>query len=282
MALNGITFEQRNVRALDDARVREVLFLDGRLNGCTITFSGANLTIARGVYMFAGREIAVDNNETFVTVPAYSNGYGRLKYVIDLSAAPSDENFTQGAAIWQYASTNSFAALTQNDINDGANTLYEVEICRVKYASGSIASIINQIDVSLHDYVCWAGEITAPNQYTGGDTWRVRQWRSGRIEANYHLSVANTDPITYAVVNGVCRSDPALISYGINFPFAMQPGMQMYTTVRSIRTGFCLQNVSFDANGIKGMRVWAPTAAPFDVTKSVFLDLEIKIEGVPV
>jgi len=44
------------------------------------------------------------------------------------------------------ASTYGVAiALTQQDINNGTDTLYEIEICRVKYTSGSITSIESQI-----------------------------------------------------------------------------------------------------------------------------------------
>ena len=142
---NGITFEERTVRSLDDARINTALFSDGIMTGCALTYSGANLTIAKGALMVKGREIAVDNNETIASSPTYSNGYGRLKYVINLGAAASSSTFTQGATAWQYASTNSFAALTQQDINDGTSTTYEIEICRVKYTSGSITSIESQI-----------------------------------------------------------------------------------------------------------------------------------------
>ena len=142
---NGVTFEERTVRSLDDARINNALFSNGILTGCALTYSGKNLTIAKGALMVKGREIAVDNNETIASSPTYTNGYGRLKYVINLAAAASSSTFTQGATVWQYASTNSFAALTQQDINDGTSTTYEVEICRVKYTSGSITSIESKI-----------------------------------------------------------------------------------------------------------------------------------------
>ena len=145
MSLNGVTFEKRTCRSRDDARIRSALFSDGKLTGCALTYAGANLTIGVGSYMVKGRQIAVDNPETIGSTPTYSNGYGRLKYVLNLATAASAATFAQGSAVWQYASTNSFAALTQQDINNGTDTLYEIEICRVKYTSGSISSIESQI-----------------------------------------------------------------------------------------------------------------------------------------
>jgi len=142
--MNGITFEQRNVRAVDDARLYETLYEDGRLRGCEITYAGAQLTIARGVYMVRGRMVAIDNDEIFATAPTYTNGYGRLKITINLAASPSGSTFAQGSFGWQYASTNSFAALVQDDINGDA-TDYEIEICRVKYTSGSISEVVSQV-----------------------------------------------------------------------------------------------------------------------------------------
>jgi hypothetical protein len=143
--MNGITFEQRNVRALDDARLYETLYEDGKIRGCDLTFSGAGLTVSKGAYIVRGRMIAIDSDTTYTASPTYSNGYGRLKLTIDLAQAPSDSSFTQGSIAWQYASTNSFAALVQEDVNNGTDTDYEIEICRVKFASGNVSEILTEI-----------------------------------------------------------------------------------------------------------------------------------------
>jgi len=143
--MNGITFEQRNVRALDDARIYESLYEDGILRGCAVTFSGASLTIGAGAMLIRGRQFAIDTAQTFAASPTYPNGYGRLKLTIDLAAAPSASSASQWAVSWQYASTNSFAVLVQEDINNGSDTDYEVELCRVKFTAGSIESILSQI-----------------------------------------------------------------------------------------------------------------------------------------
>lgn len=143
--MNGITFEQRIVRALDDARLYESLYEDGILRGCFLTVAGADATFSAGTLIVRGRQIAFDNAVTFTASPTYSNGYGRLKLAIDLAQAPSESTFTQGAISWQYASTNSFAALVQDDINNGIDTAYEIELCRVKFTSGNISEVLSKI-----------------------------------------------------------------------------------------------------------------------------------------
>jgi hypothetical protein len=184
--LNGVGFDLQTVRAIDDARIRETQFVDGILRGCALTFSGADLTIATGAYMFKGREVAVDSDTTLTTVPTYTNGYARLKYVIDLSQAASDTSFTQGATVLEYASSNSFAALTQQDINDGTHTSYEVEICRVQYTSGSITSIVSQISSATNKTIpLTAG--TAP-AFTIADT-SVTAYAAGlRRTIQFHVA----------------------------------------------------------------------------------------------
>lgn len=58
---------------------------DGKVRGCTLSYSGANLTIAKGHMVAKGRLIAFDNAETIASETTAANGYGRLKLSIDLS-----------------------------------------------------------------------------------------------------------------------------------------------------------------------------------------------------
>ena len=143
--MNGIFFDLQTVRARDLGAAFGGILSDGKLSGCALSYSGANLTIARGYYIAKGRLIEIDSAETLQTANTAANGYGRLRLVIDLSIAASESSFTQGKFEWDYATTNSFPALTQNDINDGANTAYQVEICRVSFANSQITGIVSQI-----------------------------------------------------------------------------------------------------------------------------------------
>lgn len=143
--MNGIFFDLQTVRARDLGATFGGILSDGKLSGCALSYSGVNLTIARGYYIAKGRLIEIDSAETLQTATTAASGYGRLRLVIDLSIAASESSFTQGKFVWDYASTNSFPALTQNDINDGANTAYQVEICRVSFANSQITGIVSQI-----------------------------------------------------------------------------------------------------------------------------------------
>ena len=143
--MNGIFFDLQTVRARDLGAAFGGILSDGKLSGCALSYSGVNLTIARGYYIAKGRLIEIDSAETLQTATTAANGYGRLRLAIDLSIAASESSFTQGKFEWDYATTNSFPALTQNDINDGANTAYQVEICRVSFANSQITGIVSQI-----------------------------------------------------------------------------------------------------------------------------------------
>ena len=143
--MNGIFFDLQTVRARDLGAAFGGILSDGKLSGCALSYSGVNLTIARGYYIAKGRLIEIDSAETLQTATTAANGYGRLRLAIDLSIAASESSFTQGKFEWDYASTNSFPALTQNDINDGTNTAYQVEICRVSFANSQITGIVSQI-----------------------------------------------------------------------------------------------------------------------------------------
>lgn len=143
--MNGIFFDLRTLRALDLGAIFGKILGDGKVRGCTLSYSGANLTIAKGHMVAKGRLIAFDNAETIASETTAANGYGRLKLSIDLSQAASGISFAQALFSWDYAATNSFPALTQNDINDGTNTAYQVEICRVSFYNSTISGIVSQL-----------------------------------------------------------------------------------------------------------------------------------------
>ena len=166
--MNGIFFDLRTLRAVDLGAIFGKILGDGKVRGCTLSYSGANLTIAKGHMVAKGRLIAFDNAETIASETTSANGYGRLKLSIDLSQAASGTSFAQALFSWDYADTNSFAALTQNDINDGTNTAYQVEICRVSFYNGTISGIVSQIGGSAvnmaehtHDYAAKSQTKTA-------------------------------------------------------------------------------------------------------------------------
>ena len=152
--INGLTFDKRAVLSRNDARFIEKFYSDGILHGCAMTYSGKDLSISTGYIIAKGRLVEIIS-ETSTTNTTSANGYGRLKLVLDLSIAASKATFTQHRLEWAYAATNTFDALTQNDINDGTNTLYEIELCRVKFTSSNITSVVSQMGTldSLHTMI---------------------------------------------------------------------------------------------------------------------------------
>ena len=103
------TFDKRV--ALTGRRLREKIISDGRLAGCDLH---KNLTIGIGHMVVKGRILAFDAAETSISDTTEAAGYGRLKLVIDLSQTASETEFTHSWD-WDYAATNSFPALTQDD-----------------------------------------------------------------------------------------------------------------------------------------------------------------------
>ena len=185
--MNGIFFDLQTVRARDLGAAFGGILSDGKLSGCALSYSGVNLTIARGYYIAKGRLIEIDSAETLQTATTAANGYGRLRLVIDLSIAASESSFTQGKFEWDYASTNSFPALTQNDINDGTNTAYQVEICRVSFANSQITGIVSQIGNAVPSYIPDPSDIGAqPARLTfTNKSVATSAWASDATYADY-------------------------------------------------------------------------------------------------
>lgn len=197
--MNGIFFDLQTVRARDLGAAFGGILSDGKLSGCALSYSGVNLTIARGYYIAKGRLIEIESAETLETTTTAANGYGRLRLVIDLSIAASESSFTQGKFEWDYASTNSFSDTTQNDINDGTNTSYQVEICRVSFANSQITGIVSQIGNAVPSYIPDPSDIGAQERFLCGrnQTIATSAWASDTTYADYpyRASVA-LPPIT--------------------------------------------------------------------------------------
>ena len=197
--MNGIFFDLQTVRARDLGAAFGGILSDGKLSGCALSYSGVNLTIARGYYIAKGRLIEIESAETLETTTTSANGYGRLRLVIDLSIAASESSFTQGKFEWDYATTNSFPDVTQSDINDGTNTSYQVEICRVSFANSQITGIVSQIGNAVPSYIPDPSDIGAQERFLCGrnKTIATSAWASDTTYADYpyRASVA-LPPIT--------------------------------------------------------------------------------------
>ena len=152
MSINGITFDKRIVNSRDDARIREKMLSDGILAGCDMTYSGKDLTIGAGYFLIKGRELEVSQPETVPSNTTEPNGYGRLRIVLDLTAEPSETNFTQYRWEWDYQAANSgWPALTQEDINADGDT-YEVAMATVSFSESNISGVVSKLPALAEKY----------------------------------------------------------------------------------------------------------------------------------
>ena len=142
MAVTGITFDNQSVTPKNDGRIYRKLLEDGIVTGCELTNSGANLNIAAGGFIVCGRYFELASTTT-VAIGEQTRGYARVRIVLDMTAAATSETFEQVYFEVDYSATNSFTALTQEDINAAGST-YEFELCVVSLDAGGIASIVSR------------------------------------------------------------------------------------------------------------------------------------------
>ena len=100
---------------------------DGKLDGCSITASGANITVAAGRIVAGGALVVLES--TTVTASAA----GELVLRVDTSGEGS-------ASVLARAS----ATLTKQDIT-GTGTVYEVQLATFGFSSGAVSGLAVKI-----------------------------------------------------------------------------------------------------------------------------------------
>ena len=168
--LTPVTFEGQHIAPSDDGSAWAACTTDGVSSGCALTRNGTTLTMAAGKLIAAGRLSRVDEIKTFSLA---SSGYDRLVLTIDLSKTAEQ----QVALDIQHAATVAgFAALTQNDINNGG-TKYQFVICVIDCAGSGIlwqcgrahskgygtSAVINPGDWSSNAATVYVDGVTADN-----------------------------------------------------------------------------------------------------------------------
>lgn len=111
-------------------RLLKTALSDGKLDGCGISSSGANITVAAGRIIAGGALVVVES--TTVTASAA----GELVLRIDTSGEGS-------AAILARAVT----ALTKQDI-PGAGTVYELQLATFGFGSGAVSGLTIKLGTS--------------------------------------------------------------------------------------------------------------------------------------
>ena len=143
MGLNGLIFEKRNNTAQNWGAIHSRIFQDGILSGCGISFTSGSITVGDGYLSAHGRITQVDGATTVQVSPTLADGYVRLKYAIDLTQEASASQFTQGSLVCDFSATQVFPALTQEDINTSAGSIYEMELCKAQITAGNITAIVS-------------------------------------------------------------------------------------------------------------------------------------------
>lgn len=158
MSIRGVTFDNQEVAAADHGLLFEAFSTDGILNGCAISFSGANITMAAGYLLIAGR--LIQNTAAMTLAASGSGAYSRLVAVIDTTLPATTESFQQVSFRLDYAATpDGFAALTQDDINGGTGNTYEAALVVFAMSGANVSSIYAGPYMSsvMADYATEAG-----------------------------------------------------------------------------------------------------------------------------
>lgn len=151
--IRGITFKNQDVRPEDDGRLYSSIFNDGVLHGCSFSFAGYTLTLSPGYLIAAGRLIKVSAAQNYACNGA-SEGFARLILTIDLSKIASNILFEQIKPELEYSLSNAgFSDLTQQDINNGISTVYQLELARVSLSSGGITAITDHLKTATYKEV---------------------------------------------------------------------------------------------------------------------------------
>ncbi len=130
MALQKIIFPSAAVTANNFGAIFAGILSDGAVNGCAVSYSGGVVSVAAGYLVAHGRLIY--NNDT-LTVAVSGSGVAQVVLVIDASGTGT---LTVSA---RYAATEGeLSPLVQEDINNGVDFTYELELACVDVAGGHL------------------------------------------------------------------------------------------------------------------------------------------------
>ena len=143
-SISGITFDNQNVTAAEDAVMQKLLFPDGIVSGLTITHTDRAVLIAPGRFFICGRRVKILSAISVPIVSTVSEGYARVKCVVDMSREASSSVFDQVRFEAEVSAANVFPALVTDDINAGG-TVYELAVAFVTIANYKITGVTKAI-----------------------------------------------------------------------------------------------------------------------------------------
>ena len=136
MAIRGITFDNQVPTAASQRAMMANALTDGVLLG-NLSYNGSTFNIGGGFVIASGAVVQLDSAGASVNISG--SGYARIKARIDTSKASTTSTFEQFSFTYDTAaSVSAFPALQHDNINSGANKIYEAEIAVVKIGTAGI------------------------------------------------------------------------------------------------------------------------------------------------
>ena len=139
MAISGVTFQGQHVSAKDHGVLFSALLPDGVLRGCAVSLSGSSVSIGAGYLIACGRVIEF---ETASTVAVTGAQYSQIVLTISTTGPTATLSCVN-------SSSTTFPALTQDDLNDGVSTTYQLELAVIDVAGGEIVSSIGSVALPI-------------------------------------------------------------------------------------------------------------------------------------
>lgn len=142
--VRGVQFPNQKLTAADHRTVIAKSLGDGKISGCEITCSGSTATIGTGAFLISGGQVSITASES-ITV-SQTSGYARLVAVIDLTGTATRTEWDQFSWRVDYAETDSgFEDLTQENINTGGGSVYELEFAVFALGSSGITDVVREL-----------------------------------------------------------------------------------------------------------------------------------------
>lgn len=131
MALRKIIFDNATVGARDLGAAFAGICADGRISGGAVSYSGGVVNIGAGYLMACGR--LIENSSAIQITPSGTSGVAQIVLTLDVSGSGTVNVVTRTAE-----SEGALTPLTQDDINDGSSTTYEMELALVDLAQRTL------------------------------------------------------------------------------------------------------------------------------------------------
>lgn len=142
--ISGITFDQQTIKAEDMAHFMKTFSAGtcGITRGCEITSDSSNIYISEGYLLIQGREIKIIGTQT-IALNSVSTGEEYCNVVIEIDLSKSNtETVCNQLAIKTVASSSGYPALTQQDLEDNPEGMYQFLLAQYHTTVSGVDNII--------------------------------------------------------------------------------------------------------------------------------------------